>query len=477
MKIKWQPIFTAKTPTLFQWYIFEGEKKEYFKKVLNLDAAYTSGKNVADEIFYDLNELMGMEKRFSSEIESDPNFIKKYVKICYQKSDDLIKISKRLGKTKNLNKLKVKGLSLLYKKYQGAIFEMMPFMSTPMVIDNILRKKILVSFESKFRVKNKNEQDLLLSKLVIPKKKNFFVKEQDNLLRMALKLQKNKKADIRQDIEKHLEKYAWTSTNVYLGKLQTKKGVMKKLRRLLRENPKEKLTKVKQYKEKALKDYKEAFHSIRESRELVNLIDLSREFLFLQTHKMEVLFLAHFYVCPLFREIGGRFEITVDELVYLTGEEIIGLLEGTNNVDIKEIKNRMKAVAVIKKHNEITLLSGDKVKRITQKATKATMVKGTVASKGRAKGKARLLYEIEDMPKIQKGDIIISPMTLPCFVPVLRKASGIITDFGGILCHAALISREFGIPCVVGTKNATKVFKDNDLVELNAYDGIARKIK
>ncbi len=477
MKIKWQPIFIAKTPTLFQWYIFEGEKEKYFKEVLDLDVSYTSGKNVSDEIFYDLNELIGMEKRFSSEIESDPNFIKKYVKICYQKSDDLIKISKRLGKTKNLNKLKVNDLLLLYKEYQKAVFEMMPFMSTPMVVDNILRKKILVSFESKFGIKNKNEQDLLLSKLIIPKKKNFFVKEQDNLLKMALKLQNNKKADVRQDIEKHLEKYAWTTTNVYLGKLQTKKSVMSKLRKLLKKNPKEALAKAKQYKEKALKDYKEAFHPIRESRELVNLIDLTREFLFLQTHKMEVLFLAHFYACPLFKEIGKRFEITVDELVYLTGEEIIGLLGGTIDVDIKEIKNRMKAVAVIKEHNEITLLSGDRVKGATQKATKATMVKGTVASKGRAKGKARLLYEIEDMPKIQKGDIIISPMTRPHFVPALRKASGIVTDFGGILCHAALISREFGIPCVVGTKNATKVFSDNDLVELDAYEGIVRKIK
>lgn len=477
MKIKWQPIFTAKTPTLFQWYIFEGEKEKYFKEVLGLDVAYTSGKNVSDEIFYDLNELIGMEKRFSLEIQSDPNFIKTYVKICYKKSDDLIKISKQLGKTKNLNKLKAKDILLLYKKYQKAVFEMMPFMSTPMVIDNILRKKILALFQSKLGIKSKIEQDLLLSKLIIPKKRNYFVKGENNLLGMALKLQKNRKVDIRQDVGKHLEKYAWTTTNVYLGKFQTKNDVMKKLKKILKENPEERLAKTKQYKKKALKDYKEALYSIQESKELVNLIDLAREFLFLQTHKMEVLFLAHFYVYPLLREIGRRFEITVDELIYLTGEEIINLLEGTISLDMKEIKNRMKTVAIIKEHNKLTLLSGDKVKGAAKKVMKVIVVKGTVARKGRARGKAKLLYETEDMPKIQKGDIIISPMTLPHFVPVLKKASGIVTDFGGILCHAALISREFGIPCVVGTKNATKVFKDDDLIELNAYEGVARKIK
>jgi phosphohistidine swiveling domain-containing protein len=476
MRIKWQPIFTAKTPTLFQWYIFEGEKKEFFKEALDLNVAYTSGKNVSDEIFYDLNELIGMEKRFSSEIESDPSFINKYIKICYRKSDDLISISRGLGKTKDLNKLKAKGLLPLYKRYQKAVFEMMPFMTTPMVIDNILRKKILDIFESKSGIKNKINQDLLLSKLIIPKKKNYFVKEEDNLLRMALKLQKNKKVDIGQDIKKHLEKYAWTSTNVYLGRLQTKKDVMKKLKKLLKENPKEVLAKVKKEKEKTLRDYNKALTLTKKSKDLVNLINLAREFLFLQTHKMEVLFLAHFYVLPLLKEIGRRFEITVDELIYLTGEEIVGLLEGTINLDIKEIKNRMKAVAVIKERNKFTLLSGDKVKRVARKATRATMVKGTVASKGKAKGKAKLLYEVEDMQKIQKGDIIVSPMTRPHFVPALKRASGIVTDFGGILCHAALISREFGIPCVVGTKYATKVFKDNDLVELDAYKGIVRKI-
>ena len=59
----------------------------------------------------------------------------------------------------------------------------------------------------------------------------------------------------------------------------------------------------------------------------------------------------------------------------------------------------------------------------------------------------------------------------------MRKAAGIITDFGGILCHAALISREFGIPCIVGTRVATKIFNDGDMVELDAYKGIARKLK
>lgn len=476
MEIKWQPIFTAKTPTLFQWYIFEGEKEKYFKDVLNLDTAYTNGKNVLDEIFYDLNEMIGMEVRLSSEIKSDHNFIEKYIRVCYQKCDFLIKISKKLGKIKNLDKLGTRNLLSLYKQYQKAVFEIMPFMTTPMIIDRILKKKIVGLLESDLNIKNKIEQDLLLSKLIIPIKKNYFVKEQDNLLRMAIKLQKNKNINVNQDIEKHLGQYAWTSTNVYLGTLQTKKDVINKLQSLLKKNPKGLFTKKKKNKEKVLKDYKNTFNLVKKSNEMGNLINLARQFLFLQTHKMEVLYLAHYYALPFLKEIGDRFRISVDELIYLTGDEIIRLLKGTIHLDKVELNKRMKSVSIIKERNKITLFSGDKIRKIIQKTTKAVMVRGTVASRGKAIGKAKLLFEVEDMKKIKKGDIIVSPMTRPHFVPVMKKSAGIITDFGGMLCHAALISREFNIPCIVGTEKATKVFKDNDLIELNAYEGVARKI-
>ena len=476
MKIKWQPIFTAKTPTLFQWYIFEGEMEKYFKDVLNLNVAYTNGKNVLDEIFYDSNELVGMEKRLSREIGPHPNFINRYISICYQKCGHLITISRQLGKIKSLNRLEDEELLTFYKKYQEAVFETMPFMTTLMVIDRIFKKKMTYLLESENAIKNKAEQNLLISKLIIPIKKNFFVKEQDNLLRMALKLQENEDFDINPEIEKHLAQYAWTTTSVYLGALQTKRNVMKKIQILLKKNPREELEKIKQIKDKARKEYEKAYCRINKSKNMNGLINYARQLLFLQTHKMETLYLAHFYAGDFLEEIGNRFGLSLGKLIYLTGDEIVGLLNKTWSLDNNELKARMKSVSIIKEHNHITLYSGGEIKRTTQKVTSVTTVKGTIACQGSAVGKAKLLFEVGDMEKIKKGDIIVSPMTRPHFVPVMKKAVGIITDFGGILCHAAIISREFGIPCIVGTKEATKIFKDGDLIELNAYEGFAKKL-
>ena len=81
-----------------------------------------------------------------------------------------------------------------------------------------------------------------------------------------------------------------------------------------------------------------------------------------------------------------------------------------------------------------------------------------------------------EMEASQKGDIIIAPMTRPEYVPLMEKASGIITDEGGITCHAAIISRELNIPCIIGTQVATEILKDGDIVEINANEGIVRKI-
>lgn len=92
-------------------------------------------------------------------------------------------------------------------------------------------------------------------------------------------------------------------------------------------------------------------------------------------------------------------------------------------------------------------------------------------------GNARILTSPNEINKMNEGDILISPMTSPDYILAMKKASAIITDEGGLTCHAAIVSRELNIPCIVATEIATKVFKDNDTVEVDTDKGIVRKIK
>jgi pyruvate,water dikinase len=79
--------------------------------------------------------------------------------------------------------------------------------------------------------------------------------------------------------------------------------------------------------------------------------------------------------------------------------------------------------------------------------------------------------------KVQKGDVLVAPMTRPEHLPAMRRAAAIITDEGGITCHAAIVSRELGIPCIIGTKIATKVLQDGQTVEVDADKGVVRVVK
>lgn len=99
---------------------------------------------------------------------------------------------------------------------------------------------------------------------------------------------------------------------------------------------------------------------------------------------------------------------------------------------------------------------------------------GSSASKGVICGKVKILLENEQGEKVLPGDILVTPMTTPDFLPIMERASAFVTDEGGVTCHAAIIARELGKPCVIGTKIATQVLKDGDLIEVDANRGIVR---
>ncbi|RBQ22353.1 Phosphoenolpyruvate synthase [Candidatus Methanobinarius endosymbioticus] len=100
------------------------------------------------------------------------------------------------------------------------------------------------------------------------------------------------------------------------------------------------------------------------------------------------------------------------------------------------------------------------------------LVKGLGASPGMASGSVKIINKIDELDKIKDGDIMVTTMTTPDMVPAMKRSSGIITDEGGITCHAAIISRELGIPCVVGTGNATEILKENNKVTIDGKKGL-----
>lgn len=109
-------------------------------------------------------------------------------------------------------------------------------------------------------------------------------------------------------------------------------------------------------------------------------------------------------------------------------------------------------------------------KQVKTENTQA-ILKGIPASPGVGTGKVVILKSPKEIEKISKGDILVAPMTSPDYVPAMKKASAIVTNEGGMTSHAAIVSREMGTPCVVGTSQATKVLKEGDVVTVNGKTG------
>lgn len=103
-------------------------------------------------------------------------------------------------------------------------------------------------------------------------------------------------------------------------------------------------------------------------------------------------------------------------------------------------------------------------------------LKGQPACQGKVVGLVKIVNLPADFKKFLKGNILVAPMTRPEYLPLIKIAAAIVTDEGGVTCHAAIISRELGIPCVIGTQVATEVLHDGEKVEVDAKKGVVKKI-
>jgi pyruvate,water dikinase len=105
-------------------------------------------------------------------------------------------------------------------------------------------------------------------------------------------------------------------------------------------------------------------------------------------------------------------------------------------------------------------------------AVQKVLISGLGAAPGRAVGAVRVLHNPRDGAMLRSGEVLVAPMTNPDWVPTLRRASAVVTDSGGITCHAAIVSRELGVPCVVGARDATKRLADGQLVTVDGSRGV-----
>lgn len=150
--------------------------------------------------------------------------------------------------------------------------------------------------------------------------------------------------------------------------------------------------------------------------------------------------------------------------------------------EVDRLKSRLEGCGLL--NNKIYRLSdlstvlfkqGLKIEKKSEKSV--NFINGVVASKGKARGRIFILADKKMIKNFKSGNILVTEMTDPDYLPAMKKAAAVITDEGGIACHAAIVARELKKPCIIGTKIATQILKDGDFVEVDADKGIVKIIK
>jgi phosphohistidine swiveling domain-containing protein len=181
------------------------------------------------------------------------------------------------------------------------------------------------------------------------------------------------------------------------------------------------------------------------------------------------------YVQMITRETKGKYEL----INLLTINEIVDYLKNKKLPKEKELKERAKGFAFFCFGDHQNIIVGSEYIKLQKylSSFSGDEIKGSPAYKGLAVGIARIIHNPFKVKNFNEGDILITGMTRPEFLSLMKKAGAFVTDAGGLLSHAAIVARELKKPCILATEHGSKIIKDGDLIEVDANKGIIRILK
>ncbi len=313
--------------------------------------------------------------------------------------------------------------------------------------------------------------------------KNPLQKQEEDFYKLLSQIQEDKKS-IDRAAGKHKQAYDWLEFHYSGPTILSKEYFIELLTSEIKQgiSGKEKLKELRDKKKKLTLNQNKISNELGLSEKERYWINIAKTFMFLKALRKDIIFQASRLSDPLIREIGKRFKFTPDQVRYITVEEVKKGLAG-NKINVSLINKRMKHSVWIFDNEKIKVFIDKEAKKYSKRIIEEKIeeeiseFKGTPACIGRVRGVAKIIFSADDMGKMNKGDILVSFATNPNLLSAMKKAGAIITDEGGITCHAAIVSRELNIPCIIGTKIATKVLKDGDEVEVDAERGVIKILK
>ena len=179
-------------------------------------------------------------------------------------------------------------------------------------------------------------------------------------------------------------------------------------------------------------------------------------------------------------KISNRSGIKRELILCMAKDEFTEYLKEEVFPESEVLEERFARGGLVFEKGIYKMFSGDAVceyEDIVNKGVGGSELSGSIAFPGKVVGRCKIILDPFAENDFEKGDILVTGMTRPEFLPLMEKASAIVTDAGGVLCHAAITAREMKIPCIVGTEKATTFFENSENIEVDAGRGIVRKVR
>ena len=325
--------------------------------------------------------------------------------------------------------------------------------------------------------------------LIRPQELNFIEQSNYELCQIAEKYGSAPEKERRAALESFARKWFYVQNSWNAVTVLTANDFIKPLKELT-ENPQRLTEQLNRYKTLTTETQRQCAELCTTQaipQELKNLFHLFRTLTRVRDgRKKYVLLFNHYYELAAQR-CAAEWNIE-KELLYHAFPRELALVKKNDLPEFKERLARRKktvmGVYVGKKLSEDIIINGEHADEIigmlhARLLEKYELLRGMVASRGNAKivtGTVKIILGETHFTKFNTGDILVAAMTRPEYVPLMKKAKAIITDEGGITCHAAIVSRELGVPCIIGTQVATKKLQDNRTVEIDVENGTVRMI-
>src|SRR3989344_4536494 len=442
--------------------LITGLGKEFFREEW-LAKGQANLVNLGDEAYVLEDEAHALTALMLEKIKTDQHYLKNYLHGHQQGNAALLVLAEELC-GQDFSAMTNAELRACFSRFRARTTALahwlwsMEFLNP--AIDTYIRERVK---QWNVTLTEEQVQDFL-QRIAYTAKKLPFQEEREDLLHFG-----GDDASLRQ---LH-QKYAWLRINTWDGTPFTFAEYRQRVAQLIVDR--EKL--VKEQTERMLHAH-QATQTIAsvDDAELRELLEVTRELIFLKTERIDAFSRSWYLIWDLVQEICLRLEIPYEDLLKLTAEE---LERGLNGAALPGLAHR-EQYALLRINDVVHGAHGSAVNEvrnaISHDVSEQKEVMGQCGYRGIARGIAKVLQNDRDLHKLNTGDILIANLTNPNYDPVFGKIAAVVTDEGGILCHSAIMAREFKIPCVIGTKIATQVFKDGDLIEVDANKGTVRKL-